>query len=97
MEFEEYIEALKLKEMMNKVRNLDNFAEIGFGVNPKARLNGFWQEEKKALGTMHIALGDNIYYGGKVKCDIHMDLVVYKPTVKVDGKLILDKGAIKLD
>ncbi len=90
-------EALKLKEMMNKVRNLDNFAEIGFGVNPKARLNGFWQEEKKALGTMHIALGDNIYYGGKVKCDIHMDLVVYKPTVKVDGKLILDKGAIKLD
>ncbi|RLE50936.1 MAG: leucyl aminopeptidase [Candidatus Methanomethylicota archaeon] len=89
-------EADKLKEMISKVKNLNNFAEFGFGVNPEARLNGFWQEEKKALGTMHIALGDNIYYGGNVKCEIHMDMVVYKPTVSVDGVVIIEKGELKI-
>lgn len=89
-------EAEKLVEMISKVENLDNFAEFGFGVNSKARLNGFWQEEKKALGTMHIALGDNIYYGGRVKCDVHMDMVIYKPTVVIDGKIIIKKGKLKI-
>ena len=87
-------EAEKLRKMISEVENLDNFAEFGFGVNPKARLNGFWQEEKKALGTMHIALGDNIYYGGKVKCRIHMDLVIYKPTVIIDDQVIMDNGKL---
>ncbi|MCS7385308.1 MAG: aminopeptidase [archaeon GB-1867-005] len=89
-------EANKLKKLIEQVKNLNNFAEFGFGVNPNARLDGFWQEEKKAMGTMHIALGDNIYYGGKVKCEIHMDMVVYKPTVVVDGKVVIDEGKFKL-
>ena len=87
-------EAEILREMISKTPNLDNFAEFGIGVNKAARKNGYWQEEKKAAGNLHIALGDNIYYGGKVKCDIHMDLVLYKPTVKIDGKKIVERGRI---
>jgi leucyl aminopeptidase (aminopeptidase T) len=87
-------EAEPLVDMMSKTQNLDNFAEFGMGVNRYARLNGDWQEEKKAYGNLHIALGDNIYYGGKVKCDIHMDMVIYKPTVEIDGRIIVDEGKL---
>ncbi|MEM2136678.1 MAG: aminopeptidase [Candidatus Methanomethylicia archaeon] len=87
-------EAEKLLEMIRNTPNLDNFAEFGIGVNKNARLNDYWQEEKKAYGNLHIALGDNIYYGGKVKCDIHMDLVVYKPRVEIDGKVIVENGRL---
>jgi leucyl aminopeptidase (aminopeptidase T) len=89
-------EAEQLVDMMSKTQNLDNFAEFGIGVNRYARLNGDWQEEKKAYGNLHIALGDNIYYGGKVKCDIHMDMVIYKPTVEIDGRIIVDEGKLIL-
>jgi len=87
-------EAEKLLDMIEKTPNLDNLAEFGIGVNKAARLNGDWQEEKKAYGNLHIALGDNIYYGGKTKCDIHMDLVIYKPTVEIDGKIIVRDGKL---
>ncbi|MEM2183842.1 MAG: aminopeptidase [Candidatus Methanomethylicia archaeon] len=87
-------EAMELINMIKKTPNLDNLAEFGIGVNKAARLNGYWQEEKKAYGNLHIALGDNIYYGGKTKCDIHMDLVIYKPTVEVDGRIIVKEGKL---
>ena len=77
-----------LGDWLEKVENLDNFAEIGIGVNPNARRNGDWQEEKKGLGTAHFALGDNIYYYGRVHCPIHLDMVMYDPMVAVDGKVI---------
>jgi len=90
------MEAKILMDMISKTPNLDNFAEFGIGVNKAARLNGDWQEEKKAYGNLHIALGDNIYYGGKVKCDVHMDMVIYKPTVEIDGRIIVDEGRLIL-
>jgi len=77
-----------LRDWLEKIENFDNFAEIGVGVNPEARRNGDWQEEKKGLGTAHFALGDNIYYYGKVHCPIHLDMVVYDPVVAVDGNVI---------
>jgi len=81
-------ESRELRDWLEKVENFDNFAEIGVGVNPEARRNGDWQEEKKGLGTAHFALGDNIYYYGKVHCSIHLDMVVYDPVVAVDGNVI---------
>ena len=89
-------EADKIKEWLRTVENFDNFAEIGIGVNPNARSIGDWQEEKKKLGTLHIALGDNIYYGGSVECPLHFDMVLYEPTVEVDGRTIVDGGRLKL-
>jgi len=81
-------ESRTLGDWLEKVENLDNFAEIGVGVNPSARRNGDWQEEKKGLGTAHFALGDNIYYYGRVHCPIHLDMVTYDPTVAVNGNVI---------
>jgi len=71
-----------------------NLAEFGVGTNGKARLSGNLLEEEKVLGTCHIAIGDNSTFGGAVRAGIHIDCVMVKPTVEVDGRLILDRGRL---
>jgi len=41
---------------------------------------------------VHIALGDNSTIGGKVKAGIHLDGIITKPTVYVDGRAIMRDG-----
>ncbi len=72
-----------------------NLAEFGIGTNPKAHLIGKLEDEK-VFGTCHIALGDNSTFGGKVKAGIHLDGIILKPTVKLDGKILMQNGRLKL-
>jgi len=64
-------------------------AELGIGLNPNAQLKGAIIEDEGALGTVHIALGDNHRFGGKNKAPIHIDLVMKNPTLEFDGKIVL--------
>ncbi len=73
-----------------------NVAELGIGTNPKAKLIGSVLEDEKVLGTVHIALGDNITMGGQVKVASHIDGILLGPTLKVDGKVIMEKGVLKI-
>lgn len=66
-----------------------NIAELGIGVHPQAKLTGAILEDEKILGTVHIALGDNSTFGGTVEVASHLDGVIMKPILRVDGKLIL--------
>lgn len=70
-----------------------NIAEIGIGTNPRAKLTGCTLEDEKVLGTVHIALGNNISFGGKVNVKSHLDAVLLNPTLVIDGKTILDNGS----
>jgi leucyl aminopeptidase (aminopeptidase T) len=63
-----------------------NMAELGIGTNPNARLSGCILEDEKILGTVHVAFGNNLAFGGKVAAHIHRDGLVIKPTLVVDGK-----------
>lgn len=90
-------EAQELQRMLATIPNADNIAEFGIGLNPACRRNGRFEEEKKARGNVHIALGDNIFYGGTVECAVHMDMVVYKPTVTLDGEVLVSAGRVYLD
>ncbi len=67
-------------------------AEFGIGTNPQARLSGCTVEDEKTLGTVHIALGNNISFGGSNDVKCHFDCVIKKPTVMIDGQLIIEKG-----
>ncbi len=69
-----------------------NVAELGIGVHPKAKLSGFILEDEKIKGTVHLALGDNSNFGGEVQVASHLDGVILKPTLKVDGKAIIIAG-----
>ncbi|MBU7043795.1 MAG: aminopeptidase [Theionarchaea archaeon] len=71
-------------------------AEFGFGLNPNAELQGRIIEDEGALGTVHIALGDNITLGGKNKAPFHIDLIMKDPMLEVDGKLVIDKKEIMI-
>jgi aminopeptidase len=87
--------AKKLKVMLDKVgKKARNIAEFGIGTNDSAKLSGILLEDEKVMGTIHIALGNNISMGGSVNVPIHLDGVVKKPTVWMDGKLLMKDGKL---
>jgi len=69
-----------------------NLAELGIGTHDKAQITGEVLEDEKAIGTVHIAFGDNKSMGGTIRVASHLDGVIMEPTVSVDGKLIMEKG-----
>jgi leucyl aminopeptidase (aminopeptidase T) len=69
-----------------------NLAELGIGTNDKAQITGSVLEDEKAMGTVHIAFGDNKSMGGFVRVASHLDGVIMNPSVSVDGELILEGG-----
>ena len=66
--------------------------ELGIGTNDAAILRGIILEDEKIYGTIHIAFGSNISFGGINKADCHMDGVILKPDLYLDGRLVMEKG-----
>lgn len=90
-------EANKLIKLLRdlKTKSVYNVAEYSFGTNYKARISGSPLEDEKVFGTVHVAIGDNTSYpGGKTKAPVHLDGIISKPTVFVDGKKIMEKGKL---
>ena len=71
-----------------------NIAEFGIGLNRKAKVTGTVLEDEKAYGTCHIALGNNIGFGGKVNVPLHIDCVMNNPTLYLDKKMIMKRGKL---
>jgi leucyl aminopeptidase (aminopeptidase T) len=89
--------ARQLRDIVNWVRDADNFAEVGIGINPNCLQKGEFEEEKKRLGNVHIAIGRNTGgYGGTVAAQIHMDMVFRDGTVKTDKDTLLKDGKLAI-
>jgi len=71
-----------------------NIAEIGIGTNDKVILSGLLLEDEKKLGTVHIALGNNVSMGGNVNVPIHLDGVIKNPTMFFDDKMVMENGKL---
>jgi leucyl aminopeptidase (aminopeptidase T) len=69
-------------------------AEFGIGLNPKARLSGLMLEDEGCLGTVHFGFGSNATIGGKNKTAFHLDMVIRKPTVTIDGAPFMKEGRL---
>ncbi len=83
----------RLRTIVESVKDADNIAEIGIGLNPAARIGDEITEAKKAFGTVHIALGDSANeYGGLVDSDVHLDGLVMEPTIEFDGVPVVVAG-----
>lgn len=71
-----------------------NVAELGIGTNEKAILTGNLIEDEKILGTAHVAFGANAAIGGTVQVPIHIDCVVMRPDVAIDGEPLIREGEL---
>ena len=67
----------------HRVRHI---GELGIGINPAAVLIGSMILDEKVMGTGHIAVGSNSWFGGEIKTIFHADQVFKSPTYYVDGK-----------
>jgi aminopeptidase len=90
---EEFAEQLR-KKLKERYENR-NIAELGIGTNSMARRPDNILESEKIRGTVHIALGDNSSFGGRVYTPFHQDSVFFRPTVilvdKEGGRITLMK------
>ncbi|MBU1045346.1 MAG: aminopeptidase [Candidatus Omnitrophica bacterium] len=69
-------------------------AELGIGLNPKAKVIGLVLEDEKVCGTIHIALGNNMSYGQDNDVPLHLDGVISAPNIYADGQLIMKNGKL---
>lgn len=68
--------------------------ELGIGMNPNAKIIGNALEDEKVLGTCHLGFGDNFTFGGKIKCGSRLNAVIKNPTLRADGRIILENGKL---
>jgi len=67
-------------------------AELGIGLNPEAKVTGNILEDEKVIGTAHIAVGNNLSFGGDNDVPLHLDGVILSPDIFADGKKIMENG-----
>jgi len=81
--------ALKLAADKAKYPALVNrVCEFGIGINPNAKIIGATIIDEKALGTAHIAIGSNYWFGGDIYTIVHLDQIFKEPVIRVDGKVL---------
>jgi leucyl aminopeptidase (aminopeptidase T) len=71
-----------------------NVAELGIGTNECAILTGSVLEDEKILGSAHVAFGASAAIGGTVQVPVHLDCVLRRPTVEIDGTAIVRSGEL---
>ena len=95
------IEGGRNADLLNKMiepfgKPARNIAELGIGTNYKATIVGSVLEDEKVLGTVHIAIGDNKSMGGRVSVPSHLDGILLKPTLRIDGKIVMKDGVLRV-
>jgi len=68
--------------------NVRRICEFGIGLNPKASIIGAMIVDDKTLGTAHIGIGSNYWFGGSIYAIIHLDQVFKNPKIYLDGELL---------
>ena len=63
-----------------------NLAEVSIGLNPYARPGGSALEVEGIVGGAHVAVGNNVAYGGSIDARSHIDCVLLQATLAVDGE-----------
>ena len=80
------------KAIIGLGRDALNIAELGIGTNDLAVVTGKVLEDEKAMGTVHVAIGNNSGFGGKIKVQSHLDGILLSPTLEIDGKVVIQDG-----
>jgi leucyl aminopeptidase (aminopeptidase T) len=84
----EQAEVLKRAIASHGDPNCWNVAELGVGLNPGARMTGRMLEDEGVLNTIHIGIGTSLMLGGTLKAATHYDLIMWDPTIEIDGRVV---------
>lgn len=86
------------EQLRKELRKFGKFGrqihEVGVGTNDKAMLGFSAQEDVKALGTVHVAFGQNRITKGRGKLIQSIKGILLNPTLSIDGKLIIEDGNV---
>jgi leucyl aminopeptidase (aminopeptidase T) len=74
----------------------ENVAELGVGCNGRAKVSGNVLEDEKVLGTVHVAFGASASFGGTVQVPVHLDCVLRRPRLSLDGEPIVSEGRLSV-
>jgi aminopeptidase len=89
--------ARKFDQLLSRVGpEAYQIAELGVGTNDRDEIHGTILEDEKVLGTVHLALGNNIGMGGTISVPIHLDGLIQNATLYVDNVLILEGGVLRI-
>jgi leucyl aminopeptidase (aminopeptidase T) len=91
-------QARRLRKILQntKIRNSFRIGEFGFGLNPLARFCGSIIQDEAVMGSAHLALGENRPLGGRNEAPIHVDLVMKRPHVELDGEIVLKANRLMI-
>jgi leucyl aminopeptidase (aminopeptidase T) len=74
-----------------------NIAQLAVGLNPSIHmLTGVWAQDHGAFGTVHIGIGTSANIGGTTKAACHFDGMMYRPTLRLDGRTVLEGGELRI-
>jgi 2,5-dihydroxypyridine 5,6-dioxygenase len=77
--------------------NVYNIAQLSFGLNPLCKMQGVMLEDEGVYGTSHIGIGTSSLLGGTVKAKMHYDVIMWSPTLELDGTIVLRDGQWLID
>ena len=94
-QFDDNREAMALREMLEKAEgDVYAVAELGLGTNEFAREFTGEFDDKKILGGVHIGIGDNRTWHGSQVATVHIDLILKKVSLELDGRPLLENGRL---
>ena len=79
--------------------NANNIGEFGIGTNHKIKMQVGDKLDKGQYGTVHLALGFQIFEGGtkgEVISNVHMDGIALDATIIIDEKIVMKDGVLKI-
>ena len=74
----------RIQELTSVDEEASLVGELGIGINPAARVIGNMLEDEKAVGTVHVAFGNNTEMGGTNGSRTHRDFHLLLPTLTIE-------------
>jgi leucyl aminopeptidase (aminopeptidase T) len=88
-------DANKLRKIITSDENASNIAELGIGTSHTIpRQYRATRRDGAVSGNIHIAVGRNNDMGGQTWSGVHHDGIVDRPTVELDGAVVVRNGAL---
>lgn len=91
-------EAQMVRRVWEQLGDADvyNVAQLAIGLNPQIlTLTGRWTDHG-AFGTVHIGIGTSANLGGATRAVAHFDGMMFRPTLRLDDRVLLEAGELRL-